>query len=173
MIYQYEKWIIIQEFPNYDISTEGNIANRHNDIILERSTTKQGALKIGLVKNGKQFTRSVKVLVAETFVEGKTDIFDTPILLDGDQLNCSANNILWRPRWHAWSYSYQFKNIPEIYYTGPVLELDSDGIILLAYNNVVEAAIMNGLLFHDVWKSIYTKKEVFPTKQFFSLPDKV
>ena len=168
-----EVWKIIKDFPNYDVSNFGNIANKHSDNILEQSTTKQGALKIGLVKNGKQLTRSVKVIVAETFVQGKNEIFNTPILLDGNQLNCYASNILWRPRWYAWNYSFQFNDVPDFYFDGPVLELNCDGIILLAYNNVYEAAVKNGLLFHEVWKSIHTKKEVFPTKQFFTLPNKV
>ena len=108
-----EEWKTIEEFPNYDISNYGNIANNFNEVLLEVSKTKQGALKVGLVKDGKQYTRSVKVLVAEAFVIGQTDIFDTPILLDGNQSNCSAWNIEWRPRWHAWNYSYQFNDIKE------------------------------------------------------------
>jgi hypothetical protein len=168
-----EDWKTIEEFPNYDISNYGNIANNFNEVLLEVSKTKQGALKVGLVKDGKQYTRSVKVLVAEAFVKGQTDIFDTPILLDGNQSNCSAWNIEWRPRWHAWNYAYQFNDIKEFYYMGPVLELDSDGIILRAYKHIVDAAVDNGVLFSDVWKSIHTKRETFPTGQIFTLADKV
>jgi hypothetical protein len=170
---QFEVWRQIKDFSDYDVSNLGNIANNKTDVILEKSLTKQGGVKVGLVKNGKQYTRSVKVLVANTFVEGKTNIFNTPILLNGDQLDCSADNIMWRPRWHAWHYSYQFNNVKDFYRIGPVLELDDNGIIFCAYKDVVEAGIVNGVLFSDIWKSIHMKRKVFPTGQNFTLHDKV
>lgn len=168
-----EIWIQLKDFPDYDVSNLGNIANNKTDVILEKSTTKQGAVKVGLVRNGKQYTRSVKVLVANTWVSGRTNIFNTPILLNSDQTDCRASNIMWRPRWHAWHYAYQFNNVKDFYKVGPVLEMDENGIIIFAYKDVIEAGITNGILFSDIWKSIHMKRKVFPTGQIFTLSDKV
>ena len=168
-----EVWKKIKDFPDYDVSNFGNIANNKTDVILEKSLTKQGGVKVGLVKNGKQYTRSVKVLVANTFVKGKTDLFNTPILLNGDQLDCCADNIMWRPRWHAWHYSYQFNNIKDFYRIGPLLEMNDDCIIICAYRDTIEAGIVNGILFSDIWKSVYSRKKVFPTGQIFTMMQNV
>lgn len=168
-----EKWKTIEEFPLYEVSNFGRVANKNTDVIIQPSTTMQGGVKVGLYLDKKQYTRSLKVLVAEAFVDRPHEMFDTPMLLDGNQLNCSADNIVWRPRWFAWNYRRQFVYIPEIYTIGPVVELDEEGIILTAYTDVVEVGVLNGLLFTDVWRVIHTRQPIFPTRQFFAFANKV
>lgn len=168
-----EIWKPIENFPMYEISNYGEVANIETDLIIRPSATLQGALKIGLVKDGRQYTRSVKVLVARTFVDGEDAIFDTPMLLNGDQFDCRAENIVWRPRWFSWNYARQIDQQKDIYKLGPLIEIDESGIVVNAYHNTIEASLKHGLLFADVWDSIHTGKPVFPTRQIFRFADKV
>lgn len=157
-------WAQILEFPDYSISNYGEVVNDRTQRLMRLSMTLQGAVKVNLVNDEGRSTRSVKVLVAESFVEGQSDMFNTPIHLDGDQRNCRADNLMWRPRWFAWKYSRQFRYPPVYLDRGPVLELESQ----IQYFTIYDAAIINGLLFLDVWQSItLIKEEVFPTWQRF------
>jgi hypothetical protein len=173
MISERERWVRIKEFPIYEVSNLGRVANTINDFFVRPSLTLQGALKVGLVRNGKQYTRSLKVIVADSFVNGRTETFNTPVLMDGNQLNCVAHNLVWRPRWYAWSYSYQFHNIPPHFRKGPIVEISDDGIVLCAYLDIVEVGITNGLLFKDVWQGVISRQPVYPTSQLFLFADKV
>lgn len=157
-------WAPIEDFPNYSVSNYGDVVNETTGRVLRQSTTLQGALKVKLFYEGGEITKSVKVLVAEAFVESPFELFNTPIHLDGNQLNCRADNIMWRPRWFAWKYTRQFVILPQYINRGPVLELDNQ----VQYFTVYDAATLNGLLFQGVWDSItLVKQEVFPTWQRF------
>lgn len=151
-------WAQLEEFPNYSINKFGEVINNENGKLVRQSVTRQGAVKVNLAKGGKQHTRSVKLLVALVFVKGMSDVFDTPIHLDNNQLNNDAKNLAWRPRWFAWKYTHQFQDIPDVHYKGPILEVTTGRI----HKNVVEASVANGLLFKDVWKSIQHKEPTIP-----------
>lgn len=158
-----ENWAKIPEFPNYSVSDLGRIRNEDYGRIIKISKTKQGGAKVGLVLGGKQHTRSVKVLVAEAFVDGYTERFNTPINLDGNQHNNVASNLLWRPRWFAWKYHHQFEEADRYFKMGPVINRKT-GII---YKTIFDAATKNGLLFYDVLSSAINQDPVFPTWEYF------
>jgi len=158
-------WAEIADFPNYSVNKLGEVINHENGKLVRQSITHQGAVKVNLTKNGKQYTRSVKLLVATTFVKGMSDVFDTPIHLDNDQLNNNAKNLAWRPRWFAWKYTHQFQDIPDTHFKGPILEITTGRI----HKNVVEASVANGVLFKDVWKSIQQKEPAVPNGLEFDL----
>lgn len=157
------EWVTIPDFPDYLISNQGDVLNKAYGKWLKVSHTKEGAVKIGLVRAGKQYTRSVKVLVAESFVPGKSDIFDTPIHLDGNEDHNSEDNIVWRPRWFAWKYKHQFSHVTDNDRLGPLRDIDTN----VQYYDVYQVAISNGLLFADVRRAISMKESVFPTFQRF------
>jgi hypothetical protein len=173
MIPMEEVWRSIKDFPLYEVSNFGQIANVRTDYLLKPSLTMQGDLKVGLCRGPKQYTRSLKVIVAETFIEGHTSLFNTPIVLDGDQFNIVAHNLMWRPRWFAINYTRQFKNIHPAYYVGPIIEMTEDGIILGAYDNTIEIGVTHGLLFADIWRALHRKDSVFPTDQRFAFANQV
>lgn len=158
-----EDWKTIEEFPNYQVSTRGRIMNRDTGRIMKPSITTSGIIKIGLVNDGEQQTRSVKVLVAEAFVDGRSELFDTAIHLDGNYQNVDADNLVWRPRWFAWKYARQFSELEPGSDRGPLRDVDSGRL----YLDLVDASTRHGLLIHDVWKSIYLKQPTFPTWQTF------
>jgi len=161
-----ELWVHIKEFPTYTISNFGNVFNDERKWPIRTSLNSSHILKVGLVKEGKQYTRSVKVLVAEHFlIHGWSNIFNTAIQLDGDPYNCRVDNLDWRPRWFAIKHCEQFKHIRPVHYRGPVLDTTTDDM----YEHVVHAAMVNGLLFTDIWKSIHQGKPTYPTNQTFKI----
>lgn len=161
-----ELWAPIPNFPLYQVSSLGWVVNINSGRFLSQSMNKTGVVKVGLVNTiGVQVSKSVKLLVADAFVPGKTEEFNTAIHLDGFTEHNEANNLRWRPRWFAWKYGVQFSR-PQVYFSeGPLY----DGGTSERYNDIYEAGVRNGLLFHDIWLSVHTKKPVFPTWQQFAL----
>jgi hypothetical protein len=161
-----EQFAPIDGFPGYEISNHGRVFNVHRGKEMVLSPTMNGDLTVGLTRGGRQYRFSVKGLVAREFVEGETEEFNTPCLLDGDKYNLYYKNIVWRPRWFAWKYSRQFSH-PESWYTlGPLYEI-TDGVV---YENYLDAAIKNGILCSYIRQSIYNETAVFPTNQMFVYP---
>jgi hypothetical protein len=154
----------IKGFPGYEVTNFGRVFNLVDGREMTLSFTLQGDLTVGLMRDGRQHRRGVKVLVAKAFVDGRTEIFNTPIQLDGDKVNLRADNIVWRPRWFAWQYTHQFKEVHNWYFYGPVVDLESGE----QYKNCIEASVENGVLCKDVHRSIYSEEHVFPTRQKFA-----
>lgn len=160
-----ETWLIISEFPSYRVSNYGRVLNDATGRILKHSETRTGLVKVGLVSGGIQHTRSIALLVADAFVPGKDELFDTPIHLDGDKHNNYAENLMWRPRWFAWKFTRQFNDDKVHRDRGPVMDVDNGEV----YSSFLEVAAKNGVLFEDIWKCVVYKKRVFPTNQSFRL----
>lgn len=163
-MYDEEDWFVLVDFPDYSISTFGEIINNDTKRLMKQSLTPRGSVKVGLIKDGRQHSRIVKLLVARTFVYGETEIFDTPINLDGNHRNNRVDNLVWRPRWFALNYVRQFKTPNQNHNIGPVLDCDSGEL----YENIKAAAIENGLLIDDIFQCCVTGDRVFPTWQKFS-----
>lgn len=161
---QEEIFVTIPEFPNYEISNYGRVFNmeRNREMILSRN--QGGMLSVGLVDHeGIQRRRSVRTLVAQMFVPGEDDRFDTPIQLNGVQEDLRASNIVWRPRWFAWDYTHQFVDPPEYSNEGPILDV-THGI---EYPTVFDAAIANGLLVKQLHITTLNGGRVYPTGDEF------
>lgn len=158
-------WVPLKDFPKYDINLRGEVRNALTGRIIKPSLSSHGLPKVGLIYGGRQYTRLVRTLVAEMFVSGQNDIFNTPINLDGDPMNNHATNLLWRPRWFAYKYHRQFDDLPPYHEIGPVFDLGTQ----IEYFSVYDVATKHGLLMGEVWKSIHFKTPVFPTNQLFDL----
>ena len=152
-----EIFVPIPEFEKYAISNYGNVYNIELGYPMAHSPTEYGELTVGMMKDGKQYRRSVKVLVAKAFVEGESRYFDTPILLDGDRFNLYHKNIRWRPRWFAIVYYQQFNSKADRD-IGPIMNLHTEEV----YDSVAEAAMANGFLIRDIRKSLVEQTRVFP-----------
>lgn len=148
----------IVDFSNYSIDEEGFILNRKTNREVKKSLTEYGVVKVGLFRDGVQYTRSVKRLVAKYFVNGRTSIFDTPMLLDGDENNIHHSNIVWRPRWFSCLYKSQFP-VDEKFYYGRSIQNVTTG---QRYNNIFEVCVKEGLLLKDVAWSLETSQPTFP-----------
>jgi NUMOD4 motif len=156
-------WAQIEDFPNYTVSNFGDVVNETTGKLLRQSKTQQGAIKVNLIRDGLVYTQSVKVLVAEAFVDGYTEKCNTPIHLDGNQNNVRADNLMWRERGYAWLYARQFIAISDHHRRGPIVDLQTRD----RYLDVYEVATLNGLLFKEVWYAINFNEPTKTTNQRF------
>lgn len=154
---------VIPDFETYGVSNWGEIYNLITERLLVQHENQYGDMSVGLRRGNEQFRRSVKILVADAFVPGKSDRFNTPVLLDGDKKNLRAENIIWRPRWLAWKYAHQFIEPQDYWFHNPVRDISTGA----AYENLFHAAIMNGILCEDISLSIENDSRVWPTGQVF------
>lgn len=160
-----EQWYELDEFPDYAVSSRGEIANIKTGMPRKTSINQQGIVKISLYKGRELITRSVAVMVAEAFCDGETRFFNTPIHLDGDRENCRADNLMWRPRWFAVQYHRQFNN-PDFHRMNVhILELTTGK----EYYSVKEACMDLGLYFNDVYRSYVHGTQIPLTRHEFEL----
>lgn len=164
---QEEMWVNIPEFSNYDISSLGEVYNRHRQRIMRVSTTNHGHPKISLINDyGERITRSVALLVAEAFIARPNILCDHVTALDGNPKNVAAENLVWRPAWFAWKYVRQIKEPIPDHYKNLMVENTTTEII---YDSIVEAGMTEGLLFDDIWRSTYTGNHVHPNGSRFEI----
>lgn len=161
-----EVWETIPDYPGYSVSNHGHVMNNRTERLVKPQFTNHGVVYVPLWGDNMGSTRSVKVLVAKAFLEGETDVFDTPINKDGDKSNNHIDNLLWRPRWFANKYSRQFLYEYQHANDGPVFDVETE----IRYDTVYIVGIMFGLLFRDVFRSAFSGTEVFPTRQIFRIP---
>ena len=160
------RWHELDEFPDYAVNDLGEIHNIKSGMPRRTSVNQNDIVKISLYKHGKELhTRSVALLVAEAFVPGKTDLFNTPIHLDGDRENCRADNLMWRPRWFAVKYHRQFYS--EEFYKQDVhiVEINSGR----EFYSVKDACTTLGLYYNDVYRSYVHGTPVPLTREEFEL----
>lgn len=159
-----ETWKVIPEFPRYSVSDQGQVRNDQTGRIMRLSMNQYDLLTVGMMFKGTQFRRSVPLLVAEAFVPGGTEVFDTPICLDGDPYNVKANNLMWRPRWFAVKYKRQF-GVDDM---GVILNRQIQNIATReVFADSREAAKWYGLLEWDLVQSIEYRTFVWPVYQQF------
>lgn len=160
-----EEWATLEEFPLYSISNYGRLINLRTECLRKPSQNAQGIAKVTLYNDAGIFTKSLAVLVAQAHLPNDRDpkLFNCPINLDGDRMNCAINNLLWRPRWFAMEYHRQFR-YPEFHTAHPQLEIIQTGE---RFYTIKAPAIKYGLLYGDIIMSFLNKRLVFPTKQEF------
>lgn len=158
-----EEWVEIEEFPNYLVSNYGEVVSQKTGASRKPSRNKQGHAKITLSQDGRLITRSVGQLVAQAFVPGRDEVFNQLIHLDGDYLNCRADNLMWRPRWFAIRYHRQF--MYEAFYENgaKIVEMESGE----HFANLKDVCTTFGLYHYDVTKSCVEHVPVPFTHQEF------
>jgi hypothetical protein len=159
------EWVPVKGFPGYSIHRDGLVRHDANERILRPRYNQYGVPYVGLMRDWQQCSRSLPRLVACTFLSEPTDIFNTPIQLDGNPLNCRADNIMWRPRWYAVHYKRQFE---ERYYDPidePILAVDG----YETFPDSFTAGCRYGLLEREVVLSIKNNTPAWPTYQQFEL----
>lgn len=124
-----------------------------------------GVLQVGLTSFGEYHKRGVALLVARAFIPQPSELFDTPINLNGDRSDCRAENLMWRPRWFAIAYHKQFKEPYEFRLDGAIYDTKTSEIS----NSSLEAAMRYGLLEQDIVLSIANRTYVWPTYQVFGI----
>lgn len=160
-----EEWKRIPGFPDYKVSNLGRIRAEKSGRILVQSETQFGLVRVGMMQDGVQRHRSLPKIVARAFVSRSTEVFDTPINMDGDRWNNAAENLTWRPRWFAIKYHQQFKHSPYHYINQPLRDRKTGEVS----ENSFECAKRYGLLESDLCVSIWNYTPTWPTYQTFDI----
>lgn len=159
------QWHELEEFHDYAVSDLGEIHNIKSGMPRRTSINQNGIVKISLYQGRELITRSVAVMVADAFCEGKSEFFNTPIHLDGDRENCRADNLMWRPRWFAVQYHRQFLS-PEFHDSDVhLVEINSGR----EYYSNRQACMELGLYYNDVYRSYIHEGMIPLTREEFRL----
>jgi hypothetical protein len=158
-----EDWRDIRFFPGYSVSTIGRVRNDDTGRMMTLMVNQSGVVNVGLTRSREQHRRAVALLVADAFIPRPIrEAFDTPINLNGDRMNNTIDNLVWRPRWFAIKYIQQFKNNVRGFRV-PVEEVRSGEQFPTSW----EAAIKYGLLDREILIATVARTFVFPTNQKF------
>lgn len=158
-------WAPVQDFPGYSVNTLGQVRKDSSGRILQTRLNQYGVPYVGLMRDSRQCIRSLPLLVATTFLPSPSNIFDTPINLDGDRTNCAVDNLMWRPRWYAIKYADQFEERYINPIKAPIRAIESREV----FNNSLEAACRYGLLEREVVMSVLNRTPTWITYQMFEL----
>lgn len=159
-----ERWVDVEDFPEYEISDHGNVYSKKTGRPLTLSRTQAGIVKVNFYGPDGLATRAVRVLVAEAFVDAPADeytrSFDLEVVnIDGNQENNHYTNLAWRPHWFAWKYTRQFNQGPLPEYNVYLLNTQT-GVI---YDSVMAAGIADAVLWEYVYASAIDGRPVYPT----------
>lgn len=159
-------WKQIPEFPAYAVNNHGQVLKIETDRLMRISYTLQGNAKISLMGLEGRRTLSVALLVARAFVVPPNPLSVSVVVLNGNQADLRAINLVWRTRSFVWSYTRQLVESQPIYFHNiRVLDV-STGI---EYRNIIEAGQVLGLLYQDIWRSTYTGYATHPGNSIFEI----
>lgn len=157
-------WQLIPGFPAYAVSNQGQVLNIETDRLMRISYTLQGNAKVSLVGLEGRRTLSVAYLVARAYVAPPNPLSGSVVVLNGNQADLRAVNLVWRPISFAWKYTRQMKEGQPLYFqTLPVVDISTG----LQYRSIVEAGEQLGLLYQDIWRSTYTGDTTYPGNSIF------
>ena len=162
-----EVWEVIDGFENYSVSNLGRVRSNWSERILVTYANQSGLVQVGLMLNGKQYHRSVPLLVSKAFIPQPSGPFDTPVNLDGDRTNNRVDNLTWRPRWFAIKYNKQFRE----QYENSINQTIEDMKTGEKSPNSFECAKKYGLLEDEIVMSILNNTYVWPTYQRFRIKE--
>jgi hypothetical protein len=160
-----EKWKKIRGFRDYSVSDTGLIRSEKSGNTLSLYENQYGVVCVGLMREGKQYHRSVTLLVARAFLPGRNPPFDTPINLDGNRYNNCVENLAWRPRWFAAKFNRQFRHP----YPHPINRPIKNTKTGETFENSAEAVKHYGILEEDLVLSIMNRTVVWPLFQEFEV----
>jgi hypothetical protein len=160
-----DEWVSIEGFPGYSVNPLGQVRKDSTRRVLQPRINQYGVPYVGLMRDWRQCIRSLPRLVAMTFLQPPSEIFDTPINLDGNRMNCQVDNLMWRPRWYAIYYVNQFKDRYENPIDAPIRSLQTEEV----FPDSLSAACRYGLLEREVVLSVLNKTPTWPTYQMFEL----
>lgn len=166
MTEEIDDWRPVEGFPGYSVNPLGHVRRDTTGRILVPRYNQHGVPYVGLMRDWGQHIRSLPRLVARAFLSRPSEIFDTPIQLDGDRSNCRADNLMWRPRWYAVHYNRQFEG--ERYdhpIEVPIHAVNENE----SFPNSLAAACRYGLLEREVVLSVLNRTPTWPTYQYFEI----
>lgn len=154
------EWMQIPMFPDYSVDPLGRVRNDKTDRIMALQRNQHGVVHVGLVLDGRQYKRSVALLVAQAFLPPPTPpTFNSIIHLDGDLSNCHIDNLMWRPRWFTINYHKQFKGDLKPSINKPLVNTKTGD----HFHNSWHAATTYGLIDKEILTCMINRTYVWPT----------
>lgn len=151
-----EQWEVCEDFPDFGVSNLGFIEDIERSRLVPTRVNQQGILMVTIKDpTGKQFTRSVALLVARAFVTKPNKHFDSIIHLNGERTDCRAFNLMWRSRPFALRYHDMFNHAP---YRVSVHIPQTDEY----FYSLREACTTYGLVEEIAFHSMYNNEPCFP-----------
>lgn len=160
-----DDWRPVMGFSGYSVNPLGQVMRESTGRLLIPRYNQYGVPYVGLMREWQQCIRSLPRLVARAFLSAPSDIFDTPIQLDGDPSNCRVENLMWRPRHYAVNYKRQFEERYDHPIDEPIHAINERE----RFPNSFAAACRYGLLEREVVLSIVNRTPAWPTYQYFEL----
>jgi len=159
-------WVPIPDTEHHEINDQGEIRYRPTARLRKPSLNQQGIpfIILPFLSFDRPTTKSLAVLVAESFVPGKDGLCNSVICLNGDREDCRAVNLRWRPRHFAIAYHKQL-TLPRPAIVVPIREIDSEE----EFEDSRHAAQHYGLLERNIATSVVGGNSCFPTSQRFEL----
>lgn len=152
-----EIWKRLDEFPNYSVSTKGNIRNdktKHVKNLVNQQNWNRYPV-VSFVVGGKRVCKKVHRLVAETFIPKPNDL-DEVNHLDGNKYNNDISNLEWCDHSTNMKHAYRTGICPRPpSLTTKVIAFDEEnGCVLGLYNSVVEASRKTGVSRNTIYCTI-------------------
>lgn len=158
-------WKPVKGFFGYSVNRFGDVKHDVLNRILTPHANQTDCVYVSFMDYGVQKQRALAPIVARAFLGLPVPPFDTPINLDGDRWNCAADNLMWRPRWHAIQYHQQFKRRYDHPINRPVRAQGENEM----FSDSFAAAIRYGLLERDVVISVEKHTYAWPNYMIFEM----
>ena len=106
-----EQWKVINDFPNYEVSDQGNVRNSMTRRVLKPSYCSNGYQMIDLQKDSKRHHKLVHRLVGQSFI---SNLDNLPCIdhIDGCKDNNCVDNLRWCSRKQNSNYN-NHKPLPD------------------------------------------------------------
>jgi len=158
-----EIWQPVEEAPGYYVSNHGNV-RKALDYNMATGRLPDGTRTVSMTVDKKQQVFVLRRVVAAAFCDIPDEHSDTVVHLDGDQNNCHADNLVWRPRWFAWRYTRQFRLATLDRWEIPVVNVVTGDMS----PSVVAAGMIDGTLWADVYRSVIEGVQIYPYGHIYS-----
>lgn len=109
-----DTWVSIDGFDQYEVSSQGQVRNSSTGRILKQYDNGRDSLFVTIRRDGRQYSKSVRRLVAVAFLGEPMDD-DVAIPIDGDYSNNRADNLVWKPMWFAVRVKAQRRRTRPVY----------------------------------------------------------
>ena len=86
------RWLVIEDFPNYEVNNYGEVRNRKTGRILKQQINEKGYHTVTLYKDYIPYNQRVHRLVANAFYDGDHDGLDVNHI-DGNKSNNHLSNL--------------------------------------------------------------------------------
>lgn len=145
------EWRIVEEFPNYEVSENGQIKNRTTGHIKAQRIKNNGYVITDLSRNGEVKTVHIHRLVAEAFIPNP---YNLPEInhKDQDKTNNNVENLEWCDRIYNNNYGYKNELMLEtrkmkncINAPQAIQQIDKSGNIIATYPSMREAERQTGI----------------------------